>query len=532
MDSLLLSIDPSDPLWIAIAFVCGLFFRMIRQPPLIGFLLAGFLLNALGAEGGEFLGTTADLGITLLLFSIGLKLRPQSLMKPEVWGVTAIHMLVVTVLISAIVFALTLTGLSLFSGLDLETIAIIGFALSFSSTVFAVKTLDELGAGNSSHGRIAVGVLVVQDIAAVIFLAASTGKVPSVWALSLLLLIPARPVLHKLLEKTGHGELLVLFGITLALGGADLFELVGMKGDVGALIIGMLLANHTKANEMAKALLSFKDLFLVGFFLSVGMTALPGWQELIVAMIFIVILPIKVALFFGLFNIFYLRASTSWRTSLNLANYSEFGLIVGAIAVSQGLLPKEWLAVFAIALSLSFMISAPLISIRDSVYQRWRETLKQFERSRRLTGEEDLDMSHAKVIIFGMGRMGSAAYRAIENEYSDRLIGVEVDAEKAEKLCKSNFNIVVGDATNPDFWTRTPGLTEGLELVLLTLPNHHANMDASMRLRELGFKGKIAATSKFKDQQEELETLGIDMAFNIYTEAGVGFANELKNLMK
>lgn len=453
-------------------------------------------------------------------------------MKPEVWGVTAVHMLVVTIFISALVFLLTLSGLSLFSNLDLKAIAIIGFALSFSSTVFAIKALDELGAGSSIHGRIAVGVLVVQDIAAVIFLAVSTGKIPSIWALSLFLLIPARPVLHKLLEKTGHGELLVLFGITLALGGADLFELVGMKGDVGALIIGMLLANHAKANEMAKALLGFKDLFLVGFFLSVGMTALPGWQELLVGLVFIVILPIKVALFFGLFNLFYLRASTSWRTSLNLANYSEFGLIVGAIAVSQGTLPKEWLAIFAIALSLSFMISAPLINIRDGLYQRWRESLKQFERSLRLAGEEDLDMTRAKVIIFGMGRMGTSAYRAIDSEYPGSLIGVEVDTEKAAKLSTSNFDIVVGDATNPDFWTRTPGLIEGLELVLLTLPNHHANMDASRRLRELGFKGKIAATSKFEDQQEELEALGIDMAFNIYTEAGLGFANELKNLMK
>jgi hypothetical protein len=243
-------------------------------------------------------------------------------------------------------------------------------------------------------------------------------------------------------------------------------------------------------------------------------------------------LPLKVALYFGLFNFFFLRASTSWRTSLNLANYSEFGLIVGAIAASQGALPKEWLAVFAIALSLSFMVSAPLINIRDGLYQRWRANLKRFERAKRLAGEEDLNLSRARVIIFGMGRMGSSAYRAIEEDFAGSLVGVEVDPDKADRLHEENFDVVVGDATNPDFWTRSPGLTDGLEWVLLTLPNHHANMDAAMHLRELGFGGKIAATSKFRDQQQELEDIDVDIAFNIYTEAGLGFANELRSFIK
>ena len=407
METLLLSIHPSDPLWIAIAFVCGFLVTLIGLPPLIGFLLAGFLLNALGAEGGEFLNATADLGITLLLFSIGLKLRLSSLIRPEVWAVASIHMLVVTFLVTGLVLMLASFQLSLFSGLDFETAILIGFALSFSSTVFAIKILDDLGATASRHGRIAIGVLVVQDIAAVIFLAVSTGKIPSVWALGLILLIPARPLLGKMLEKTGHGELLVLFGIALALGGADIFELVGVKGDVGALVFGMLLANHAKASELAKALLGFKELFLVGFFLSIGMTALPGWNELLVALIFILFLPVKIALYFGLFNLFYLRASTSWRTSLNLANYSEFGLIVGAIAASSGLLPREWLAVFAIVLSLSFILAAPLVNVRDRFYLSWRPRLKAFERKIRLSGEEDLNLSDIRVAIFGMGRMGN-----------------------------------------------------------------------------------------------------------------------------
>jgi predicted Kef-type K+ transport protein len=531
MDPQLISIHYSDPLWIAIAFLCGLAMRVVGLPPMVGFLVAGFILNTLGAEGGEFLNAMADLGITLLLFSIGLKLKLKSLARLEVWGVATLHMAVVTLMITALVLLLSFTSLPLLSGLNMETALLIGFALSFSSTVFAVKILDELGATSSRHGRTAIGVLVVQDIAAVVFIAVSIGQLPSPFALALIALIPLRFLLYRMLDKAGHGELLILFGITLALVGADVFELVGIKGDVGALVFGMLLANHPKANELGTALLGFKELFLVGFFLSVGMTTVPGWLEVLVALLFILFLPIKVAIYFGLFNFFHLRASTSWRTSLNLANYSEFGLIVGALAASAGWLPKEWLAVFAVVISISFVLSAPLVNIRDSLYQTWRPRLKRFERPKRLSGEENLDLAHIKVVVFGMGRMGTAAYNAMEVDYSGHMVGVEIEQKKAKRHSASGRNVVTGDATNPDFWTRAPELIDGLEWVLLTLPTHKANMNAALRLKEMGYRGRIAATSKFRDEEDALKAIGVEYTFNIYTEAGLGFANELRNFV-
>ena len=531
MDPQLISIHYSDPLWIAIAFLCGLAIKTVGLPPMVGFLMAGFMLNALGAEGGEFLNAAADLGITLLLFSIGLKLKLQSLAKVEVWGVATLHMGMTTLFIAAIVLLLSYTSLPLLSSLTLETALLIGFAMSFSSTVFAVKVLDELGATSARHGKIAISVLVVQDIAAVVFIAISMGKLPSPLALALIALIPLRFLLYKILDRVGHGELLILFGITLALLGADIFELVGIKEDVGALVFGMLLANHPKTNELAKALLGFKELFLVGFFLSVGMATLPGLTEVLIALLFILFLPLKVAMYFGLFSLFYLRTSTSWRTSLNLANYSEFGLIVGALAASAGWLPKEWLAVFAVVISISFVISAPLINIRDHLYQTWRFRLKKFERTKRLFGEENLDLAHIKVVVFGMGRMGTAAYNAMEIDYSGHLIGVESEQEKADKHNAAGRNVICEDATNPDFWTRAPHLIDGLEWVLLTLPTHQANINAASQLKEMGYRGRIAATTKYHDEEDTLKAIGVEFTFNIYTEAGLGFANELHHLL-
>ncbi len=116
----------------------------------------------------------------------------------------------------------------------------------------------------------------MQDIFAVIFLTVSTGKIPEITALALFALPLLRPSLFKVLDKAGHGEMLVLYGIFLALvAGAGLFEAVGMKADLGALILGMMLAAHPKASEMSKSLFNLKELLLVCFFLNIGLSEEP-----------------------------------------------------------------------------------------------------------------------------------------------------------------------------------------------------------------------------------------------------------------
>ena len=192
-----------DVTWISLAFFLGFLARLISLPPLVGFLAAGFLLNALGFTSGEVLHKLADLGITLLLFTVGLKLKLTVLIRPQVWAVTGLHISIIVGLFGAAIFSLAMAGAPLFSSLDFKRSLLLAFALSFSSTVFVVKSLEEKGEMESLHGRIAIGILVMEDIAAVIFLAASIAKLPSIWALSLLLLIPLRPLFHHLLQKNG-----------------------------------------------------------------------------------------------------------------------------------------------------------------------------------------------------------------------------------------------------------------------------------------------------------------------------------------
>ena len=231
-----------DPVTILCALACGMLARAIGLPALMGYLAAGFVLYEAGATPGPLLQELADTGVTLLLFSIGLKLRPADLLEAKVWGTTTAHM-VVTV---GFFTPLLLLGTRMMPGvtMPMDDALLVAFALSFSSTVFAIQVMQARGEMSSRHASLSIGILLMQDIAAVVYIASSTGKVPDPTALFLLLLIPARPLIIRLLNVTGHDELLTLFGLALAIGGADVFELVNVKGDLGALILGAMLAGR------------------------------------------------------------------------------------------------------------------------------------------------------------------------------------------------------------------------------------------------------------------------------------------------
>ncbi len=526
MDFEWVAIALGDVAWISLAFFWGFLARLVGLPPLVGFLATGFVLNYMGIVSGEMLQKLADLGITLLLFTVGLKLNLKTLLRPQVWSVTVLHIGLIVALFGIVIFALAVLGAPLFSGLDLKLSLVLAFAFSFSSTVFVVKVLEEKGEMNSLHGRIAVGILVMQDLAAVTFLAVSTGKIPSPWALLLFLLIPLRPMLHYLLQRTGHGELMILFGLVLALGGAEIFELGGVKDDLGALFMGALISSHPKSQEMAKSMLGFKDLFLVGFFLSIGMSGQLSTEALVIGLLLLPLVFVKSALFYVLMTRFNLRARTSLLASLNLANYSEFGLIVAAIGVANGWLDGEWLIVIAIALSLSFVIAAPLNKNADAIYGRFRGFWTRFQGRRRLPDDMLLDTLGATIAVVGMGRVGSGAYERMREHHGDAVVGIDFDAELVRFHQAAGRKVLHGDPSDADFWDKIE-VGHHIELIMLALPNLQANLGALEQLRVTSFHGRIAAVAKYPDEEECLRRSGAIHVFNIYTEAGTGFADHI-----
>ena len=159
-----------EPVLIAVAFACGMLVNLIGLPPLLGFLAAGFILNGMGYENTPALSEMADLGVTLLLFTIGLKLDVRTLLRRDVWGTASLHILLSTLLFTLVLLVCKGLGMALAMSLGWQLAVLLGFALSFSSTVFAVKVLEERSDMNALYARLAIGVLVMQDIFAVAFL--------------------------------------------------------------------------------------------------------------------------------------------------------------------------------------------------------------------------------------------------------------------------------------------------------------------------------------------------------------------------
>lgn len=514
-----------DAVWISIAFLLGLAARQIKLPPLVGYLVAGFVLYALNINPGEIIDHFAEMGVTLLLFSIGLKLRIDTLLRPQVWGVAFIHMGTITLFLGLGLLALAATSLPLLAGLDLSTSLLLGFALSYSSTVFAVKVLEEKGEMSSIYGRTAIGILIMQDIVAVVFLAISAGKIPSLWALALLVsLLPVRWVLLRFMDRTGHKELLILFGLSVALGGAQVFDLFSIKGDLGALLLGVLLAQHRNADGLAKALLGFKDLFLVGFFLSIGLRGIPSLEAVLIAVLLVVVVPAKSALFFWLLARFRMRSRTAFLSSLSLSNYSEFGLIIAAIGAANGWLTDAWLITIAVALALSFVAASPLNTAAHELYERYHDWLLRFQHPRRLPEEEEIGTGDATVLVFGMGRIGTQVYDTLQTRSSERVLGIDIAPEVVEHHQEAGRRVIQASATDSDFWSRLHLEHGTVRLILLTLPQSTENVVAATQVLNHGYAGRIGALVKYDDEIEMLKAAGIHRVFNLYTEAGAGFA--------
>ncbi|OED42301.1 hypothetical protein AB833_06505 [Chromatiales bacterium (ex Bugula neritina AB1)] len=510
-----------EPLVIVFAFFAGLLFRRIGYPPLLGYLLAGFLGYGLELGSGEQLKVIADIGITLLLFTIGLKLNPKDLSPRYVWGSAILHMVVAVPLTAAVILIVGLMyePLSFDSPFAAWTLA---FALSFSSTVLAIKLFEDRGESNSHYASIAIGVLIVQDVMAVLYLVLSSGHLPSPWALLLFALPLARPLIARLLQVVGHGELLVLSGVMFALAAAQLFEIVDLKGGLGALVCGCLLrsADKAKSKEIYDCLSNLKNLLLVGFFVAIGYNGIPSMQMVGVAVVLSMLIVLRPIIYFALLTFFGLRARTGWLSGLSLFSYSEFGLIVAAIAVEKGVFNADWITTLALAMSLSFFLATPINNKAHLLYRRYQSRLRAFENPVHLPEEQFSSLGDATTVVLGMGRIGTAAYDILRESGRDRIVALEENYDRTQRLCTQGYNCVHGDASDRDFWESTDLASR--EMILVSLSNHREELIVVELAREFGCVSALFVATRFQDHKEHIEALGCN-AFYLYDDVGRDF---------
>ncbi|WP_141631238.1 cation:proton antiporter domain-containing protein [Mobilicoccus pelagius] len=513
---------------LAVTFALGYLALLLRLPPLVGFLAAGFALGGLGVQAEE-IHTLADLGVTLLLFAIGLKLDVRTLLAKEVWVTTVVTCVAGTLTGMAWLWCLGVMGFTLLQGAGVGALTTVALGLVFSSTVFVMKLIEERGDEHAFYARIAIGVLVVQDVIAVVFLTATTGHLPSPWAFALVLLWPAVRLFRSVWGRLGHGEMQSLFGILMALvPGYLLFESVGLKGDLGALVVGAMLASHPSASELSRSLFHVKELLLVGFFLSIGMFGgLPTAGEIGLAALLLLILPVHALGYVLVLRAMRVRHRTGWLVAFALMQFSEFGLIVAAIGADSGILDQRWVVVLSLAVSFAFVLSSFVNGIGQPLVERLAGRMPAQDPSRLHPEDRPADVSGAEALVVGLGRVGRSAFTQLTDTYGLHVVGIDSDHGRVRKLTAAGLQVVETDASDEEFFSRLTG-RERVRMVVLALPAHNA--EAVAILRASGFGGVIATAVRYEEGVARSLSAGADAAFNAASGAGLELADQVARL--
>ncbi len=505
--------------WLALAFILGSLASRVQLPAMVGFIIAGVSLGLAGAEPTALLAGTAHAGVLLLLFGVGLHLRLRMLLNRVALVGGGLHLVISTAL-----FAIVTTSL----GLNVSTALFLGLILAFSSTVLAAKDLESREELGAYYGRLSIAILLLQDTVALCLILVVGGQAPSPWALGLFLLPLLRPLLVRVVRLTRDDDLLLVLAAILALGAGALFEHAGLPSEIGALLCGALLADHERAADMQDRLWGLKELLLVGFFLQVGMMAIPasasytallGWVALT-----LIVLPFKAALFFGLLSALGLRARTAFLTGSTLTSYSEFTLMAGLVGVREGLLTADMFSVLTLVTVASFAINLPLNRLVNGLYERWEDTLLRFQRDATEPDRPLRTIGRATHIVVGMGRTGTAAFDHLHS-IGGRPIGLEVDPVVIQRQLAAGRRVAFGDALDPELWDALD--LDEVQGVVLAVPNFTARVRGVAKIRAAHPDLPVTTYALSDRELPELLAAGAKV-LHILSDAGVHLAESLR----
>jgi voltage-gated potassium channel Kch len=238
-----------------------------------------------------------------------------------------------------------------------------------------------------------------------------------------------------------------------------------------------------------------------------------------------VLLPIKSGIFLVLFSRFHLRSRTAMQASLTLSSYSEFGLIVAVTSQATGYLDQEWVSTIAVVVAASFVVAAAANTARYRLYGNFGSMLARLERRPIVSDDEIIDIEGAKVVVFGMGRVGTGAYDELVERRCGVVIGVERNKDVIAAQAGAGRSVALGYALDREFWEHLRN-HDDLELIVVAMDNHASNLVCVERAKEFLPNVRIAAIARYADQVDELEEAGVDVARNLYEEAGQGLADD------
>jgi CPA2 family monovalent cation:H+ antiporter-2 len=538
-----------------LAFLLGLLATRVKLPPLVGYLVAGIVIGPFtpGFVADAGLATQlAEIGVILLMFGVGLHFSVQDLFAVRKIAVPgAVAQITVATLLGALVAHLW--GWSWGAGI------VFGLSLSVASTVVLLRALEERGILDTSGGKIAVGWLIVEDLATVLALvllpalASSLGATPNAGAptrsigaelaltfvkvgafLALMYFVGRRsvPWILARVARTGSRELFTLAVLAVALGiavGAAM--LFGVSFALGAFFAGVVIAESDLSYQAASDALPLQDAFAVLFFVSVGMLFDPSVllrQPIHVLAVVAIIMIGKSLAAFGIMLAFRKPVRTALLISASLAQIGEFSFILAGLGITLGLLPQEANSLILAGALLTITLN-PVAFSTIPLIERWLQ--KHPRMFARFEPKPDLEISPADaqtatmadhIVLVGFGRVGRRIGYALERS-GIPYVAVERDQVTVEALRKRGIPAVFGDAARPGILDHVHIETAKLLVIASPDPYHaRAIVDIAKKLNP-GIE--IAARTHSEAGQKFLEERGVNRAFMGERELALSMAH-------
>ena len=338
--------------------------------------------------------------------------------------------------------------------------------------------------------------------------------------------VPLIKILLTTLKSNEELELLATVIIGLFIGGF-LFDKLGLSGELGSLIMGMLLSNYKSASKLGDKIWSLREILLVAFFLSLGMKLDLNNEIILNSILLIFLLVIKFLSLFFLLIFFKLRAYSSFLISISLLTYSEFALIVASSWYDNNLIDKTILGILVFSVCMSFIIGSVLNKYVHEIFVKFEKFLIKFERKKHHPDEQPHTFGEAEIMIVGMGRIGTSIFNNLILN-GMKVVGVDADTELALLKLSEGNRVAFADAEDPGFWSK---LRFGkLKVIVLALPEFHAQNWSTLQARRFGFSGKIIIPTRSKDGIKILKESGADEIYDAYEAAGIGVSNIIKEI--
>lgn len=519
---------------ILIAAVFGVIARIFKQPTILAYLATGILIAAVGmlaVGANETFTAFSELGIMLLLFMVGLEINYTSL---RLVGVQSL-ILGLGQIVFTFGIGYFLTSLLGFSSL---TSAYIAIALTFSSTIVVVKLLSDKREMNSLYGKLALGVLLVQDIIAILLLVvlAGIGKGTefSVWNLLLVLLeavvlfvvmlLLGRRVVPIVFEKVARSnELLFLVSMAWVFLVAAFVSKIGFSVEIAGFLAGIALANSSEHHEISARVKPLRDFFLIVFFVVLGASisfsnfGAVAFPVIILSLFVLIGNPLIVMVLMGIMGY---RKRTSFMTGITIAQVSEFSLVLVAIGFKLGHIQSDAVTTLTTVGVITIVSSTYLIQYGDHLYKFLKSGLKFFERKNNIEGSMDVGLEAKPIVLIGYHRMGESIATGLPK---DKLLVVEFDPEVLKKLKRSGYQVLFGDITDQEIFEAAH--VEESKLVISTSPDFEDNMHLIhiLKTHKLSHPPKVVVRAETEHEMVHLYRAGADYVLAPHFTAGQYF---------